>query len=225
MTMKPPMYAMNYPTYLWQYVTDKTGTVFQTLVGSAGPGTTWGVRIWRCPPNAKPQLIYFLQDGNGSLCVDHINKRLLFLGTDPSRNPFYFVVDGFVYPTDCPDSDVVNINEVQLASVRQSIATTQAMASSAQATAGNAVATASDAQQRVATLERQVNTLQSQLAAMQSQVNALLTPSQVNDLVWQKLKDMNFLYRLAFNAWPAKSPDPDIANYVNDLVALIRKAK
>lgn len=45
------------------------------------------------------------------------------------------------------------------------------------------------------------------------------------DLVWQKIKDINYLYRLAFLAWPKPDPDQDIKAYVDDLVALIRKAK
>lgn len=225
MTMKPPVSVYNYPTYLWQYVTDKTGTVFQTLVGNAGGATPWGVRIWRCPPAQPAQLIYFMPDGNGSLSIDHMNKRLLFLGTDPQRQPFYFVVEGYVYPDDIPAPTVVNINESQLASVRQSIATTQSMANVAQGTANSAMTTATAARSDVDRLTKQVNALQSQLAAQQSQIDALLTPSQVADLVWQKIKDINYLYRLAFLAWPKRNPDADIAAYVDDLVALIRKAK
>lgn len=222
---KPPVTLSNYNTYLWQYVTDKTGTVYQTLNGNAGNGTPWGLRVWRCPPNAKPELIYFLDNGNGQLYVDAMNKRLLLLCTDAQRNVFYIEIAGYVHPADCPDQTVVNINEAQLASVRQSIATTQAMATNAQATANGAMTTANDARDTVNQLQRQVNDLKSQLAATQSQVNALLTPSQVSDLVWQKIKDINYLYRLAFNAWPAQSPDPDIRAYVTDLVNLIKKVK
>jgi hypothetical protein len=54
-------------------------------------------------------------------------------------------------------------------------------------------------------------------------VSQLLTPSQVADLVWQKIKDINYLYRLGFNAWPIPAPDPDIRMYIYDLVALIKK--
>lgn len=225
MTTPPPVSAMNYPTYLWQMVTDKTGTVFQTLVGNVGDGTPWGVRIWRCPPNAKPELLYFLDQGNGGLYIDDINRRLLFLGTDANRRPFYFIVQGYVYPTDIPQPTIVNINEAQLASVRQSIATTQTMAQSAQATANSAISATGDARAQIEVLRRQVNDLTAKLDAMQRQVNGLLTPSQVADLVWQKIKDVNYLYRLAFLAWPTQSPDPDIKGYVADLVALIRKAK
>ena len=80
-TFKPPVTYGNYQTYLWCYITDKTGTVFQTLGGDIGAGTGWGTRVWRCPPGEKPQLVYYIDQGNGALTVDHMNRRLLFLGT------------------------------------------------------------------------------------------------------------------------------------------------
>lgn len=223
MSNLPPVSVYNYPTYLWQMVTDKTGTIFQTLAGNAGPNTAWGVRVWRCPPGQPPQLVYFLENGNGVLYVDDMSKKLNFLATTPDRKPFIVPIDGYIHPVDCPDTTVVNVNESQLASVRQSIATTQAMAQSAQATATNAAGTANDAAAQIATLSRTVASLDARLTAIQNQVNGLLTPSQVADLVWQKIKDINYLYRLAFNAWPTNSPDPDIRAYVTDLVNLIKR--
>lgn len=219
----PPVNLMNYTAYLWQIVTDKTGTQYQTLTGRLNEGGPWGVRVWRIPPGSKSELIYFVQDGNGQLYVDQMGKRLLFLGTNANREPFWFVIAGYVHPADCPDSTVVNINELQVASLKQSIATTQGMASSAQTTAIAANNKADDALVRVKNLEKQFVALQSQVNAQQAQINGLLTPSQVADLVWQKIKDVNYLYRLAFIAWPKPAPDQDIRDYVNDLVGLIKK--
>jgi hypothetical protein len=215
---KPAVGYQNYNTYLWDYIPDKTGTYFQTLAGNVGAGTPWGLRVWRCPPNAAPELIVFIPDGNGKLFVNVMTKELWLLGTDANRSTFILKIDGYVFPSDCPDSTVVNINEAQVATLKQSIATTQQIAQSASATANEARGIATDTAAQLAQLQRTVT-------ALQSQVNGLLTPSQVADLVWQKIKDINYLYRLAFLAWPTPNPDQDIRAYVADLVALIRKAK
>lgn len=222
---QPPVYARNYPTYLWQYVTDKTGTVFQTLAGRLDADGPWGTRVWRCPPNGKPELVYFIQDGNGALTVDVVNKRLLFLTTDKNWMPNIVVIEGYVFPTDYPDVTVVNINETQVATLKQSIATAQAMANTANTTANVALRTANNAEDATKILTDKVNALQGQVQSLQAQVNSLLTPNQVADLVWQKIKDVNYLYRLAFIAYPKPDPDPDIRAYVNDLVGLIKKVK
>jgi len=220
-----PVNGYNYGTYLWQYETDKTGTVFQTLCGRLGTDGAWGVRLWRCPPGGKSELIYFIEGGNGKISVDDINKRLLFLGTDNRGSVFAFVVQGYIYPDDKPSSTIVNVDESQVASLRQSIATAQTMADRAYAVATQARNEANDAKSQVAELTKVVVGLQAQVNQMQTQINGLLTPSQVADLVWQKIKDMNYLYRLAFLAWPKPDPVPDIKAYVDDLVTLIKKAK
>ena len=221
----PPVNYSSYGVYLWQYVTDKTGTVFQTLSGNVGPNTPWGVRVWRCPPNQPPQLVAFFEQCNGSLAVDDINKRLIFLGVDRNSKVFCETIDGYIYPSDCPDQTIVNINESQLATMRQSIATSLGLANAANNTATNASNTANDLAEKYAGTQAQVDMLQRRLDALTAQVNGLLTPSQVADLVWQKIKDINYLYRLAFNAWPGQSADPDIKAYVADLVNLIKKVK
>ena len=210
-TVTPPVNLSNYPSYLWQYVSDKTGTIYQSLTGRLSTGGPWGVRVWRIAPGGKPELIFFLQDGNGKLSVNPVTKQLMMLTTDKNWNPGITIIEGYVHPVDCPDSTVVNINENQVASLKQSIATTQSMANNANTTANNAIAKNDDMQKRIDLL--------------QNQINNLLTPQQVADLVWQKLKDMNYLYRLAFLAWPKNNPDPDVKSYVDDLVTLIKKAK
>ena len=214
----PPVNAKNYPSYLWQYISDKTGTIYQSLTGRLSTGGPWGVRVWRIAPGEKPELIYFLQDGNGKLSVDPVTKQLMMLTTDKNWNPGITIIEGYVHPVDCPDSTVININESQVASLKQSIATTQNMANNANTTANNAIAKSDD-------MQKQINAMQKRIDSLQNQVNSLLTPQQVADLVWQKLKDMNYLYRLAFLAWPTNNPDPDIKAYVDDLVTLIKKAK
>jgi regulator of replication initiation timing len=47
-------------------------------------------------------------------------------------------------------------------------------------------------------LDAQVSAQAKQIQALQQQVSQLLTPNQVADLVWQKIKDINYLYRIGF---------------------------
>ena len=213
---RPPAVYPNYPAASWEFIIDKVGAVYQTITGRLTPNGPWGVYVFRTAPGEKPQQVYFMQDGHGDLAITQ--KRLVLLATDSKWQQWVIPIEGYVHDSDCPDSTVINIDESQLAMMKQSIATANAQANRAYALADNAHQEAGAANASVASVMKQLN-------ALQSQVNALLTPSQVSDLVWQKLKDMNYLYRLAFNLWPTPSPDQDIRAYVDDLVALIRKAK
>jgi len=213
---RPPAVYPNYPSASWEYIVDKTGAIFQTITGRLIANGPWGVRVYRTAPSEKPQLVYFLQDGNGDLAV--VNRRLVLLATDKNWQQWVIPIDGYVHDSECPDATVVSIDASQLAMMKQSIATSQAMADKAYAKAVNAEIDADGTTSAV-------KALQAQMATMQTQVNALLTPAQVADLVWQKIKDVNYLYRLAFLAWPKQNPDADIDAYVDDLVALIRKVK
>lgn len=213
---RPPAVYPNYPASSWEYIIDKTGAVFQTVNGRLVPNGPWGVYVFRTAPNQKPQQVYFMQDGHGDLHITQ--KRLVLLATDSKWQQWIIPIEGYVHDSDCPDSTIVNIDESQLALMKQSIATAQAQADRAYALANNAMQESSAANASVASLTKRVN-------ALQSQVNGLLTPSQVADLVWQKIKDINYLYRLAFLAWPKPDPDADIRAYVDDLVSLIKRVK
>jgi hypothetical protein len=213
---RPPAVYPNYPSASWEYIIDKTGAVFQTITGRLVANGPWGVRVYRTSPNEKPQLVYFLEDGHGDLAV--VQRRLVLLATDKNWQQWVIPIDGYVHDSECPDATVVNIDASQLAMMKQSIATAQGVADKAYGKAGNA-------EQEAAAANASVKSLTKQLATLQAQVNALLTPAQVSDLVWQKIKDINYLYRLAFLAWPRTVADADINAYVADLVALIRKAK
>lgn len=215
---KPPADGFNYGTYLWQYVTDKTGTVFQTRAGNLGPNTPWGIRLWRCVPNAKPELIYFIEDGNGRIMTDDVNKRLLFLGTNKNGSMFFFVVPGYIHPDDNPSSTTVNVDEVQVASLKQGIATAQNMATGASATATRANNRVDDLQQQINTLTNTVNTLQQKMNTMQAQI---LSKSQIEDIVWSKIWDVNYLIRLGFIQ--GTSAIREVQDYLNDLASFIKR--
>jgi hypothetical protein len=127
-----------------------------------------------------------------------VNRRLVLLATDKNWQQWIIPIDGYVHDSECPDATVVSIDASQLAMMKQSIATSQAMADKAYAKAVNAEIDADGTTSAI-------KALQAQMATMQTQVN--------------------YLYRLAFLAWPKQNPDADIDAYVDDLVALIRKVK
>lgn len=216
--MQPPVNEMNYPTYLWQLITDKTGAVYQTLNGDIGPGTPWGTRVWRIPPGKPAELVYFVQDGNGQLYVDQMNKRLLFLGTDKNRRPFWIVIEGYIHPADCPDSTVVNINETQTALLKQGIATANSTANSAYTLASNATASANDARAQILNLQKQITNMQGQINTMQGQI---IPRSQIEDIVWSKIWDVNYLIRLGFIT--GSSTIEQVQQYLIDLAAYIKR--
>lgn len=220
--VRPPAVYPNYPSQQWSMVVDKTGAVYQTIYGRLVAGGPWGVYVFRTAPHSKPQQIYFSSDGAGRLIVDH--KELYLLYTDTQWQQWYIKIDGYIDPSDEPSSTIVDVNEAQVAGLKLSIETAQRMAQQAQAMADTALERATAAESKTKELQTQVNTQAKQIQALQQQVSALLTPQQVADLVWQKIKDINYLYRLGFLAWPVAAPDPDIRAYINDLVALIRKA-
>ena len=215
--MRPPVTYKNYGTYLWTMITDKTGTIYQTLAGNVGPNTPWGIRVWRIPPGKTAELIYFIEGGNGTLYVDDITKKLYFYGTDNVGAPYYVEIAGFVYPSDKPDVTVVNINENQVAVLKQEIATSNAIANRASATANTAVSTANDTAAQIIGLQRQIGMMQQQITALQSQV---IPRNQIEDIVWSKIWDVNYLIRLGF--LDGKSAIPQVQDYLHDLGIYIK---
>lgn len=201
----------------WTY-TDRTGTRYQQIVGRQSDKSAWGLHIWRTPPNGKSELLMFLKDCNGGLLIN--NRQLMVVYCDASGRQHEAVVPGFIYWDDTPSSTIVNVNEAQVAVLKQENATTRTIADSADSTARFAVMQTDILTKSLVELQKKVNALQQQVETLQSQQ---LTQSQVEDIVWAKIRDMNYLYRLAFIEYPRRVADPEINAYVTDLCTLIRK--
>jgi hypothetical protein len=221
--VRPPAVYPNYPSQQWSMVVDKTGAVYQTIYGRLVAGGPWGIYVFRTAPSGKPQQLFFSADGSGRLMVDH--KELYLLYTDAQWQQWYIKIDGYIDPSDEPSSTIVDVNEAQVAGLKLSIETAQRTAQQAQAMASSAYERATAAESKTQELQAQLSAQAKQIQALQQQVNQLLTPQQVADLVWQKIKDVNYLYRLGFVSWPTPAPDPDVRMYIYDLVALIRKVR
>jgi hypothetical protein len=211
-----PNVAPSYPAGGCQFTVDKTGTLFFLHVGRLVPDGPWGTRLYRVKPNSNAELIWFGDKDHADLSIFN-NQLYVGFCTDNWKQDTFFV-DSYIGWGDQPSGQIVNVDETALNALKASINAVNIMANAANAKAQRA-------QDDVNALYGTVKTLEAKVNQLQTQVNGLLTPTQVADLVWQKIKDINYLYRMAFNIWPAKSPDPDINAYVTDLVALIRKAK
>ena len=200
------------------FVIDKTGAVFQVWTGrTVNPGP-WGAHVYRTAPNSQPVLVWFIEGDNGSLVI--LNKQLYFGYCDSNGAQWYQSIDGYIDPSDTPSSKIVDVDETQVATLKQSITTAQGMADRASGQALQAQTTAGAANNTAAAALAKVTEQQKQIQALQAQVNALLTPSQVSDLVWAKVWDANYQIRMGFLA--GRSAIQQVQDYLNDLAVYIR---
>ena len=198
-------------------IIDKAGTVFQVWTGRLTNPGAWGPHIYRTVQGGKPELVWFLENANGQYLVI-MNKQLYFSYTPANSSQWLQQIDGYIDPSDTPSSQVVNVDESALNAVKQSIAAVQGIATTAdykatkaQTTADNAQTTADNARAQVAALQAQVNALQAQA----------LTKAQVEDIVWAKIWDVNYLIRLGFIK--GSSDIQQVQDYLVDLASYIKR--
>lgn len=203
-------------------VVDRAGTVFQVWTGRLTNPGAWGPHIWRTVQGGKPQLVWFMENANGTELMVQ-NKQLFYSYTRPNGGQWLQQIDGYIDPSDTPSSQVVNVDESALDAVKQSVSVAQSTANDARAKATQAQTTANAANNSAAAALAKVAEQQKQIQALQAQVNALLTPSQVSDLVWTKLWDANYQIRMGFLA--GRSPIQQVQDYLNDLAVYIRNVK
>lgn len=211
-----PINAPSYSAGGANFYIDKTGAIYQTWVGRTTTGGEWGSHVYRTAPGAPSQLLFFQPSINGYLEV--MNKQLWFGYCDARGAQWRLLIDGYIDPSDTPSSAVVNVDEAQVAGLKQSIGTAQATADRASGTATRATQTANDASNDVHNLAVTVATLQAQVNTLQSQ---MLTKSQVEDIVWAKIWDVNYLIRLGFIN--GTSPIQQVQDYLVDLATYIKR--
>lgn len=211
-----PEVAPAYPAGGCQFTVDKTGTLFFLHVGRLVANGPWGTRLYRVKPNSNPEMLWFGENDHANLSI--INDELWIGYATNEWRQRTLKVAGYIAWGDHPSGTVVNVDETAMNALKASI-------NAINISANVANSKAQRAQDDVTALYGTVKSLEARIFQLQQQVNSMLTPSQIADLVWQKIKDTNYLYRLAFNIWPAKSPDNDIRSYVDDLVSLIKRVK
>ena len=198
-------------------IIDKAGTVFQVWTGRLTNPGAFGPHIYRTVQGGKPELVWFLENANGQYMVI-MNKQLYFSYTPAKSGQWLQQIDGYIDPSDTPSSQVVNVDESALNAVRQSIVAVQGIATTADYKATNAQTTANNAQATADNAKAQIAALQSQVNALQNQV---LTKAQVEDIVWAKIWDVNYLIRLGFVK--GSSDIQQVQDYLVDLASYIKR--
>ena len=196
---------------------DKTGTLYQVWTGRLTNPGAWGPHIWRTVPNGSPELIWFKENSNGTQ-LEVMNKELWFCYTDSHGAQWGQQIDGYIDPSDTPSSQVVNVDESALNAVRQSVATVNNMATTAYSLATSATTVSNNAMNKVVLQQTQITALQNQINQLQSQI---ISKQSIEDIVWSKIWDVNYLIRLGMVS--GKSDEPNVQNYLVDLLAFIRK--
>lgn len=202
----------SYPGDNPYFVIDKTGTIYQVTQGDNNKTAPWAVRVWRCPPKAKPEQIFSITDGHGALVV--INKKLYFGYTTgrPDWKQAYEEVPGYIDWDNTPSGTVVNVNEQAMAVYKQQVALAQNTAQTAQVTANKALSASTAAAASSTKLQQQIDALNLQVATLQKQ---MLTQSQVEDIVWTKTWDILYLIRMGY--LKGTSSIQNVQDWLNDL--------
>jgi hypothetical protein len=209
-----PVTDPSYPASGITFTIDKTGTIYQSYMGDCSKTAPFGLRVFRCKPGNKPEELFYT-NGGGWLVV--INKKLYIGYTDSNWQSWYGEIPGYIDPSDTPSSQVVNVNEAAMAVYKQQVDLAQKTANQSIYTANAASSAVGDLKQRVAKLEATVVSLQSQITQLQAQQ---LTPQQVQDVVWSKIWDVNYLIRLGFVN--GSSPDPQVQAYITDDATFVK---
>jgi len=209
-----PQTARSYPASGKTFTIDKTGTIYETYMGDLNKTAKFGLRVFRTKPGGKPEEVFYT-DGGGSLTV--INKELFIGYTDSNWASWYDEIPGYIDPSDTPSSKVVNVDEAAMAVYKNQVTLAQKTANSAQYNANDAIARANKAQSEVDILENRVAKLEAVVSGMQNQI---LNKQQVEDIVWAKIWDVNYLIREGFRK--GSSTIREVQDYLVDLATYIK---
>jgi hypothetical protein len=209
-----PQTARSYPASGKTFAIDKTGTIYETYMGDLNKTAKFGLRVFRTKPGGKPEELFYT-DGGGSLTV--INKELFIGYTDSNWASWYDEIPGYIDPSDTPSSKVVNVDEAAMAVYKNQVTLAQKTANSAQYNANDAITRANKAQSEVDILENRVAKLEAVVSGMQNQI---LSKQQVEDIVWAKIWDVNYLIRDGFRK--GSSTIREVQDYLVDLATYIK---
>ena len=201
-----------------QYQLSKDGAIYTTSVGKLG-NQAWGARVWRIPPDGAPAQVVFMAPGACQLFV--VNGALLCVWIDTNQGGNYNArikvtpIEGYIPLDGLPSGTVVDIDATQLALVNQRIDVAQSNAGKAQATADKAQGTANANAKAIAELKLRVTKLEQQGGG------GGLTRQQVEDIVWAKIWDVNYLIRQGFR--DGVSSIREVQDYIVDLASYIKR--
>lgn len=211
-----PVTYKSYPASGLTQFTDKTGTIYQTQQGDNNGTGPWGQRVWRIKPKGTPEEIFCIVGGHGDLVVDY--KKLVFEYCDSNWKQWTWDVPGWIDPSDKPSSTVVNVDESAMAVYKQQVILAQKTANQASYDAKQAISSDDALKRQMSVIQTQMTNLQAQINTMQSQI---LSKAQIEDIVWSKIWDVNYLIRMGF--LQGSSAIQQVQDYLNDLAVYIKK--
>jgi len=195
---------------------DKTGAIYHTSMGSNTAGAPFGIHLWKEATGKPPQEILFYPGDHGALKV--MGNTLYFIHNRAAQKDSQLEeVPGYIYPGDTVPSTVVNINDKQVAELKQQLGTAQNQANAAYAQSQKAMSL-------VSALSNQVDTLNARVTKLEQSGgggSAPIDEGKIADIVWQKIMDVMWIIRQAMNS--GSSTDANIQGYLVDLTAFIKK--
>lgn len=211
-----PVGTKSYPAQGAPWEFDRTGAEYQVQIGNLNGGGAWGLYLFRVPKGRRPEQLFFVPDANGDLVV--INRKLYVRWCDKDWLQWYAEIPGYIDPDDKPSSQVIDVNEAAMAVYKQQVAL-------AQTTANNALAQSQNATKQMVSLQSDIRRLQTQIASLERKQNQMeqqiLSKSQIEDIVWAKIWDVNYLIRLGF--LQGSSSIQQVQDYLNDLTVFIKR--
>jgi len=203
-----------------RYVLSKDGSIYTTAIGDMGKRQPWKSRVWRITPDSRAEIVLEVP---ATLALFVVNGQLLCVWIDPTdgggKNAKIKVtpIGGYIPLDGQPSGTVVNINASQIALVNQRIDTAQFNAGKAQGTADKLQGTVNAHGKAIADLQARVAKLEKQGGGG----GGGLTRQQVEDIVWSKIWDINFLIRQGFR--DGVSGIREVQDYIVDLTTYIRR--
>jgi hypothetical protein len=192
---------------------DKTGALYYTSMGSTVPGGPFGIHVWKQVGDKPPQEILFYQGDHGGLVV--LGKDLFFVhNIASSKKAQLEEIPGYIHMSDTVSSTVVNINDKQVAELKQQLGTAQNQANLAYAQSQKAMAISND-------LANKVDALNARVTKLEQSGGGTIDVKKIEDIVWQKIMDVMWIIRQAMNS--GSSTDPNIQGYLMDLTSYIKK--
>lgn len=194
---------------------DKTGALYYTSMGSTVPGGPFGIHVWKQVGDKPPQEILFYAGDHGGLVV--LGKTLFFVhNIASSKKAQLEEIPGYIDSSDNVVPTTVNINDKQVAELKQQLGTAQNQANVAYAQSQKAMAISNDLANKIDALNARVTKLEQSGGG-----TSPIDKKQIEDIVWQKIMDVMWIIRQAMNS--GSSTDPNIQGYLMDLTAFIKK--
>lgn len=192
-----------------QLVMGKDGAIYVTAIGDMGKKRTWRGRVWKFAPGKPAEMVF---EAPGSHLALHVVGNSLFCAwIDLKGKVGYDVIEGYIPLNAELPKLVVDINDAQVSQLKQQLAQAQEGAGRAQRASESLATRIDQLTQRIKELEKRPT----------AQGASAINTEEVANIVWAKLWDSIYLLRMGMNA--GFSSDVNIAGWINDLTAFIRK--